>query len=129
MINDTVATNITLEEENGNEERLSQALQVSGADKLLFEVENGNQKIVSENGKNISGGQQQRIAIARALYKEADLFLLDEPFNELDECSENLLLHHFRQLNSLGKSIVMITHRQKSLAYCTKIISLDGKQS
>ena len=44
----------------------------------------GYNKMITENGKNISGGQRQRIAIARALYKDADLIILDEPFNELD---------------------------------------------
>ena len=77
-----------------------------------------------ENGKNISGGQQQRIAIARALYKNADLILLDEPFNELDEDSERLLLEHFRELAQQGKLIVLITHNKKSLSYCSQIISL-----
>ena len=78
-----------------------------------------------ENGKNISGGQQQRIAIARALYKNADLVLLDEPFNELDEESEISLLEHFQDLAQKGKLIILITHNKKSLSYCNKIISLD----
>jgi len=85
----------------------------------------GLEKIITENGKNISGGQQQRIAIARALYKNASLILLDEPFNELDEEATCSLLKHFRELTGKGRSVVMITHDKKSLSYCNKIISLD----
>ena len=54
--------------------------------------------VITENGKNISGGQRQRIVIARALYKDADVILLDEPFNELDRVAENAFLAHFDQL-------------------------------
>jgi ABC-type bacteriocin/lantibiotic exporter with double-glycine peptidase domain len=81
--------------------------------------------VITEGGKNISGGQQQRIAIARALYKEAELLLIDEPFNELDEVSADLLARHFKQLASSGKMVIMITHDSKCLSYCNKIISLD----
>ena len=83
--------------------------------------------MISENGKNISGGQQQRIALARALYKQAEVFLLDEPFNELDEASETILLQHFQALARAGKIVIMITHDRKSLSYCNQIISLDER--
>jgi ABC-type bacteriocin/lantibiotic exporter with double-glycine peptidase domain len=125
LIHDTILQNITLEEKDHNEGRLQRALSVSGLDELIAQFPEGLGKIVTENGKNISGGQQQRIALARALYKEADVFLLDEPFNELDEASEISLLGHFRELSARGKLVIMITHDQKSLSYCNQIISLD----
>jgi ABC-type bacteriocin/lantibiotic exporter with double-glycine peptidase domain len=81
--------------------------------------------MITENGKNISGGQQQRIAIARALYKKADLILLDEPFNELDAESTVSILEHLRELSNKGKIIIMITHDSKSLSFCNKIVSLN----
>ena len=81
--------------------------------------------MIMENGKNISGGQQQRIAIARAIYKNADIILLDEPFNELDENSENKILSHLKTLADQGKMVVLVTHNKKALNTCTKIVSLD----
>lgn len=125
FIHDTLLRNITLEEEAYSREDLEYALAVSGLEELVAGFPEGLNKTIMENGKNISGGQQQRIALARALYKRSDLFLLDEPFNELDEASENLLLEHFRKLASDGKIVVLITHSARSLAYCNKIISLD----
>jgi ABC-type bacteriocin/lantibiotic exporter with double-glycine peptidase domain len=92
---------------------------------LISTFSEGLQKVITENGKNISGGQQQRIALARAVYKNADLILLDEPFNELDEASEILMLEYFQQLAQQGKIVVIITHDKQSLSYCNKIISLD----
>ncbi|MEP7163296.1 MAG: ABC transporter ATP-binding protein [Ferruginibacter sp.] len=124
-IHDTLLRNITLEEEGYNKEHLQYALDMSGLGKLAMNFPEGLEKIITENGKNISGGQQQRIAIARALYKNASFILLDEPFNELDEEATQLLLEHFRALAADGKAVVMITHDKKSLSYCNKIISLD----
>jgi ABC-type bacteriocin/lantibiotic exporter with double-glycine peptidase domain len=125
FIHDTVLRNITLEENGHNKESLQYALKVSGLDEFVAKFPEGLDKIITENGKNISGGQQQRIALARALYKNADLILLDEPFNELDEASAITLLEHFQKLSNNGKMVIMITHDKKSLSYCNKIISLD----
>jgi ABC-type bacteriocin/lantibiotic exporter with double-glycine peptidase domain len=125
FIHDTILRNITLEEDGHSHENLQLALQISGVDELIEKFPGGLDHFITENGKNISGGQQQRIALARAVYKNVDLVLLDEPFNELDEGSETRLLEHFRVLCGNGKLVIMITHDKKSLAYCNKIISLD----
>lgn len=125
FIHDTVLRNITLEEAQHNKERLENALNISGLKNVLAFFPEGIEKVITENGKNISGGQQQRIAIARAIYKNAPLILLDEPFNELDEEATHLLLQHFKELAAAGRSVLMITHDKKSLSYCNKIISLD----
>ncbi len=125
FIHDSILKNITLEEEQYNKERLEHAVTVSGLKKVLENFPEGINKMITEGGKNISGGQQQRIALARALYKEAPLILLDEPFNELDEEATHLLLQHFKELAAAGRLVLMITHDKKSLSYCNKIISLD----
>jgi len=125
FIHDTIEKNITLEEETSDPAGLERAIKLSGLEQLIQDTPEGIHKIITENGKNISGGQQQRIVLARALYKNADLILLDEPFNELDEASEFLLLQHFRALADSGKIVVMITHNRKALSFCNKLISLD----
>ena len=125
FMHDTLLRNITLEEEGYSKSNAEYAIRVSGLASLITQSPEGLNKMIMENGKNISGGQQQRITIARALYKNADLILLDEPFNELDEDSEISLLKHFQQLAQQGKMVVLITHNKKSFSYCTKIISLD----
>ena len=125
FIYDTILRNITLEEAGNDQANLDRALEVSGLNELLVKFPEGLNKIITENGKNISGGQQQRVAIARAVYKNSDLVLLDEPFNELDDESTTKLVNHFKEMSSQGKTIIMITHDKKSLSHCNKIISLD----
>ncbi len=125
FIYDTVLRNITLEEGDYDKDRFSFAMNVSGLDKLVETFPEGLGKVITENGKNISGGQQQRIAYARAIYKKADVFLLDEPFNELDESSSTAILEQLGKLAATGKIIIMITHDKQNLSFCNKIISLD----
>ncbi len=121
LIHDSICKNIIFNERDEDTERLKKTAAVTGIDN----IPGGLKKLIAENGKNISGGQRQRIAIARALYKNADLIILDEPFNELDEDSELKLVKHFRQLTDSGKIVILITHNKDSLSYCDKIISLD----
>jgi ABC-type multidrug transport system fused ATPase/permease subunit len=125
LIHDTIAQNITLSNEPGDEEKLDEVIRASGLADLIDTFPEGVNKVIMENGKNISGGQRQRIVIARALYKNADLVILDEPFNELDEKSEHCLVNHFKYLSGTGKLVILITHDKKSLSFCNKILSLD----
>jgi ABC-type bacteriocin/lantibiotic exporter with double-glycine peptidase domain len=124
FIHDTILQNITLEDAYC-EERLQYAIEASGLSNFIKESPEGMNKIIAENGKNISGGQQQRISLARALYKDSDVILLDEPFNELDETSEIALLNLLAQLANSGKIVVLVTHNKNALSFCNKTISLD----
>lgn len=126
LIHDTILHNITLNGSHYHEKKYRRAITSAGLTNLLNGTEHAG-KMITENGRNISGGQRQRIAIARALYKDADLIILDEPFNELDADSENALLHHFKQLTQQGKMVILITHNKESFAFCNKIVSLDDE--
>ena len=126
LVHDTILKNITLHDREYDADRLKQATADAGLDTLLTQLPQGLNTVITENGKNISGGQRQRIALARALYKDAGLLLLDEPFNELDETSEQRLMQLLQRLAEKGKLILLITHDTKSLSFCNKIISLDA---
>jgi ABC-type transport system involved in cytochrome bd biosynthesis fused ATPase/permease subunit len=129
ILNDTLLTNIILDEESVEEQRLAHILSVSGLDTVVDKMPAGIDTWIAENGKNISGGQRQRIAIARALYKkDADVYILDEPFSELDEASEERLLTHFSQLAREGKIVILITHNKKSLGRCDRLITLHDDE-
>ena len=129
LIHDTIRHNITLNGEPCDEQRLERAVAGAGLTAVVEGFPEGLEKVIMENGRNISGGQRQRIVLARALYKETDLIILDEPFNELDEESECMLLRHFKQLTNEGKMVILITHHKKSFSFCNKTINLHEEPS
>jgi ABC-type multidrug transport system fused ATPase/permease subunit len=122
FIHDTLSANIALGEEKDEDERFGSAISASGAGVLLSDGPG----MVGEKGRNVSGGQRQRIAFARALYKDCDLLILDEPFSELDKAAEEEALTHLQQLARGGKMILLITHNAHSLSFCNKVVSLHG---
>jgi ABC-type multidrug transport system fused ATPase/permease subunit len=129
LIYDSILKNITLNDDAVDLQKLEMIMRITGLTELIANYPEGLNKIITENGKNLSGGQRQRIAIARALYKEFDLIILDEPFSELDRSSENYLLHYLNELANAGKMILLITHSAESLSFCNNIIYLDEKRS
>ena len=81
--------------------------------------------IVGENGSLLSGGQRQRIAIARALYKDAQILILDEATSSLDNETENSVIESIKNIK--GKvTIILITHRLSTLNICDRIIEFKN---
>ena len=82
--------------------------------------------LIGPNAKKISGGQAQRIVIARALYNDPEIIILDEATNALDSDTEKQILNYFYSLKN--KTIIIITHNEKILQNCDKIYQIvDGK--
>jgi ABC-type bacteriocin/lantibiotic exporter with double-glycine peptidase domain len=126
LLHDSILNNITIGEENPDRKKILEIAGISGIGNWINIISGDYSKMVSENGKNISGGQRQRIAIARALYKDADVLILDEPFNELDKASVFPVLSHLMKLSKSGKIIILITHDRQNLAFCNKIVTING---
>lgn len=126
IIHDSILKNITLSDAQPDKKRLDHALAVSGLAPVIAKYPDGINHLITENGANISGGQRQRLMLARALYKDFDLLILDEPFSELDTESEAYILHQLQQLANNGKIILMITHHLQTLHYCNKVINLEN---
>lgn len=82
-------------------------------------------KSYDKNGIEMSGGQRQKIAIARALAKDASLLIMDEPTSALDPLAEADIYENFNNL-SLNKTAIYISHRMSSSIFCDKILVLDG---
>lgn len=72
----------------------------------------------------LSGGEQQRVALARAFYKRADIILADEPTGSLDRYNAEQVVKILRDLNDIGKTIVLVTHDEKIKAICDRVIEL-----
>jgi ABC-type multidrug transport system fused ATPase/permease subunit len=125
FLHGSVAENITFEESNYDKKRLNDILAITGIDRMVPLFSDGLDTVITENGKNLSGGQRQRFMLARALYKDFDLLILDEPFSELDKTAEMELLKQLRILANMGKIILLITHNTDAYSFCNKKIQLD----
>jgi ABC-type multidrug transport system fused ATPase/permease subunit len=121
----SIKDNITLEEGGHDQERLNKILGLTGIDQMIGNLPGGLETKIVENGKNFSGGQRQRFIFARALYKDADLFIFDEPFNELDESAQRDMLKQLQRLTEEGRMVLMITHNKEALHYCNRTMVLD----
>lgn len=125
ILNDTVENNIALSSKSLSEKKLLQSIKSSQLESF---ISRGNtlKTILSEEGANISGGERQRIAVARAYYKDAEIFFLDEATSSLDEETSKNLIHFINELKG-KKTILFISHKKENLKNCDKIIEIKNK--
>jgi len=118
LIRGSLKENILLGNYEVSEQALTQALSLSKADEFVYRL--GLEHQVQDSNAGISGGQAQRIAIARALLRDYELLMLDEPTASLDLQSEQQVLEALQHL-SQQHTTLMITHRVEDLANCDEI--------
>lgn len=83
---------------------------------------------INNKPSQLSGGEQQRVAVARAMAHEPKILFADEPTANLDTVSGNSIIELFKELNNKGQTIVMVTHEEEYAKYCDRIVYLeDGK--
>jgi len=108
-----------------NDEAVARALAATGADRVVERLPLGLDSIVGERGTLISGGERQRLALARALLREPALLILDEATNAIDLAGEAELLERLGRLNP-QPAVLMIAHRPESLRFCDRVVRLSG---
>jgi len=114
IMSGTLKDNITLFSNKYTDDEINKAVKFSGLDGLIKSLPNGIDTYIEEGGKNFSGGEKQRISLARALLSDKSIFLLDESFSALDnknsmEIEKNIL--------DIDKTIIMISHRPNDNLY------------
>jgi subfamily B ATP-binding cassette protein MsbA len=100
------------------------AAQLANADGFIRELPDGYNTMVGERGVTLSGGQQRRLAIARAIIRDAPILILDEPLTGLDAASESLVLDALRQLMR-GKTTIIIAHNLSTVQHADMIFVVD----
>lgn len=128
---DTIKNNIALgiDEKNIDIEKIQEVVKLSQLNDLVSDLEKGIETIVGERGSKLSGGQIQRIGLARALYNDPEVLVLDEATNALDIVTEKKIIDILVPMKN-KKTVIMITHRTWDMKIFDSIIEVkDGKCS
>ena len=125
LFSGTIAENIALGDSHVDLKRVLEVLTLLKMEDFIENLEHGCHTIIGESGVNLSGGQRQRIAIARALYPKPQILLLDEPSSFLDRQSEKSMIRAMHSLKKQGKTVILVSHRQSTLAEADRILFMD----
>lgn len=123
FIEGSIKNNVTIGSKNNliDNDRIAECIQIVGLKKLVEQFSNKIETQISELGNNFSGGQKQRLSIARALYTNPQILVLDEATNSLDDESEEMIIKNVINFQK-KKTIIIVTHKKKLLKYCDVIL-------
>ncbi|MGL5437648.1 MAG: ABC transporter ATP-binding protein [Lachnospiraceae bacterium] len=126
LFNNTIMENIRTGKQNATDDEVIRAAKMACCDEFIRKMSDGYHTIIGENGSTLSGGECQRISIARALLKDAPVIVLDEATASLDVDSETQVQEAISQLIR-GKTVLVIAHRMRTIQSASRIVVLkDG---
>lgn len=126
LINDTIAANIGLGEKTINRDKVKESLIKANAYKFVNKLPKGIDECILDRGSRFSGGERQRLALARALYKNPKILIMDEPTSALDKNAEQIFINSLKELHG-SVTIIIISHKYSILNYCDKVIKINEK--
>lgn len=125
LFNDTVAANIAYGSQRADKDGIIKAAAIANAHDFIMKMPGGYETIIGERGFRLSGGEKQRLAIARAVYKDPPILILDEATSQLDTESEILVQEAIDRMMK-GRTVFVIAHRLSTIKHATSIYVLDG---
>ena len=123
LFSGTIRDNLLYADENASEERLRLALDISQSSEFINKLPDGLESRISQSGTNLSGGQKQRLSIARALVRQADVYIFDDSFSALDFRTDAKLRAAIRE--KLDATVILVAQRVGTILDADKIIVLD----
>jgi len=119
----TVAENICLGKQNADRNEVEEAAKLAGAHEFIQRLPQGYETVISDGSDNISGGERQRIAMARMFLSDRPILLIDEGTANIDEETENIVVESIQRLKG-KKTIIMITHKERLCPYADHIYQI-----
>lgn len=123
LFSGSIEDNLRYGDENATEERMRLALDISQSSEFVDKLPEGVKSFVSQNGTNLSGGQKQRLSIARALTREADIYIFDDSFSALDFKTDSKLRKAIKE--NITATVIIVAQRVGTIIDADKIIVLD----
>ncbi|CAN6163714.1 unnamed protein product [Urochloa humidicola] len=111
-----------------NKELYEKAIKSCALDKDIENFDHGDLTEIGQRGLNMSGGQKQRIQLARAVYNDADVYLLDDPFSAVDAHTAAVLFYDCVMTALADKTVVLVTHQVEFLTEASRILVMEGGQ-
>ena len=126
---DTIKNNVAfgVKDSDVDEDKVYRSLKAVNLENLVKSYKDKLDTYVSELGANFSGGQLQRLSIARAIYANTDIIIFDEPTSFLDEKNKKIILQNISNLMD-NRIIIIISHLKDDMRICSKVYKIDGKQ-
>ncbi len=126
LFNDTVENNIKYgnSKEKKNKEIIEEAMKVAQAEEFVKKMDNQEKTMISQGGTNISGGQKQRLSIARAIARKPEIYIFDDSFSALDYKTDSTLRHELKKYTK-DASILIVAQRIGTIMNADRIIVLD----
>ncbi len=126
LFRNSVAENIRAGQSGASRQQIIEAATLAGADEFIVKLPQGYDTMLEEGASNMSGGQRQRLAIARALLSQPEILILDEATSSLDPESERIVRENLAQIGK-GRTVIIVSHRLSMLkdADCTLVLQ-DG---
>ena len=125
LFNGTIKENICFGSNEVNDELMEEAAKIACVNDYIEKTDNGYDSMISQSGKNVSGGQRQRLCIARAIYKNPEIFIFDDSFSALDYKTDKLLRENLKQ-KANDKTKIIVAQRIGTIMDADKIMVLDG---
>ena len=126
LFDGTIAENIARMSMNPDDAAIIKAAQKAAAHEMILEFPEGYDTRVSANGGRLSGGQLQRIGLARAMYGDPVILVLDEPNSNLDNVGSQALNTAIRQMKDDGGAVIIMAHRPAAIQECEMLLVLEG---
>ena len=127
LFHDTIANNIRFGRPEAPMEKVIEAAKKACCHDFITALPDGYETVIGEGGASLSGGEKQRISIARAMMKDAPVIFLDEATANVDPENENELMQAIRALTA-EKTVIMIAHRLKTVEGADQILVVDHGQ-
>ncbi len=121
LFQDTIENNIKVAKENATREEVQQACKKASIHDFIESLPNGYDTMLAELGDSISGGERQRIGLARAFLHNGNIILLDEPTSNIDSLNESVILNSIKN-ESEGKTIILVSHRQSTMGIAEEVL-------
>lgn len=124
LFSGTVASNLRYGKEDAGEQELQEALTTAQAADFVAEMEEGTESPISQGGTNVSGGQRQRLSIARALVRKAPIYIFDDSFSALDFKTDAALRKALAR-DTAGATVLLVAQRVSTIMHAQQILVLD----